>query len=663
MTTLRIVIAGALLPLCVLSAALAQPAPRGVDMADLGVSDPRLKGILAPRGIKVEIVSEIPGANPRDVLLVHEGWSYRLNGGRLVRRHEHDAALLKDYQAAAEAKTGPPTAATGDGKWIEQQLLQGLANKPGEATGGVMFGLDGWLYLSLGGMANRPESWDESKAAVLGSGAIFRFQPDGSRVQEFARGLAQPVGPPMCDALGVVFQMDRTPSGSRLIHVLAGGDYGWRSDLDPPQLDRPGTLPAMLASKDREPGSGMIYSGDAFPRFFQRLLIVPAKDTHAVRAIMLQQDGVTLAASAQFDLLRSDEGDFQPIQAIGGPDGAIYVTEKEGRILRLSWSGTKDAPAIPPATPGDRTAPVELARDELVATALDETKPIPNRAAALAAASRQWNGAVLDACLSLLEQKDSDLQRLAADALGDHLPDDVPTQQRMASAMQGRLLVASLPARRSLYIALGKLGTKLETVPEWIFEATSVTPDAQTNRWLFDGHVRAAEMPKGWATELLIGNLEVALFDPNPEPDERQRLKQFVVATASAMRTRELADFLDRLIRDEKDYFSKIEAPLQVRLLAAYRNVLVEPPVRADAVAEWMEKHPTATAEVQQAAGEILAKLGTQKPETLATVAKQLLSAKAGAALRKNIAAALERHRVKDKPGQIDELIAALRKP
>jgi hypothetical protein len=129
------------------------------------------------------------------------------------------------------------------------------------------------------------------------------------------------------------------------------------------------------------------------------------------------------------------------------------------------------------------------------------------------------------------------------------------------------------------------------------------------------------------------------------------------------MRTRELADFLNRTIRDERDYFSKLDLPLQVRLLAAWQNVLVDPPVRADAVAEWLAKHPAAASEVQVAAARSLARLGTEKPEALATVARQMLAAKADSGLRNNVAKALERHRVKDKPGEIDKLVEALRKP
>jgi hypothetical protein len=155
----------------------------------------------------------------------------------------------------------------------------------------------------------------------------------------------------------------------------------------------------------------------------------------------------------------------------------------------------------------------------------------------------------------------------------------------------------------------------------------------------------------------------VALFDPNPEPEERQRLKKFVVATAEAMRTRELPNFLDRLIRDDKDYFSKLEAPLQARLLATYGNVLVDPPVRADAVVEWLTKHPSAAREVQTAAWATLASMGTAKPEPLATLVDSLLqSGKLDAALKPHLTAALEHHRDKSKRGPIDELIERIKK-
>jgi hypothetical protein len=302
-----------------------------------------------------------------------------------------------------------------------------------------------------------------------------------------------------------------------------------------------------------------------------------------------------------------------------------------------------------------------LSREAALTNVQDASQPIPARAAAIGAASRQWDKSVREVCLKLSASENMDLRRLAADALGNHLPEDEPTLKELADALQNQLLRSPPTLQRSLYLALGKLGTKVDAVPEWIFEATSVTPQVQANRHTFDGHVRAVELPKGWGAELLIGNLEVALFDPNPEPEERQRLKLFVTATAEAMRTRELADFLDRTIRDEKDYFSKLDAPLQVRLLAAYQNVHIEPPVRADAVALWLSKHPQAIADVQGAAWETLAKLGTEKPDSLAIAARAALAFKPNAELKTLIASALGPHRVVGKRTEIDDLLDQLK--
>jgi quinoprotein glucose dehydrogenase len=719
MTTHRLLFALAcLLSVWAASGANAQsPPPAWAEMFDQGEVDPRLKGISTPRGIKFEIVAEGAAVGSplamtfdergtlfvlqaktdkvperlvalRDVdadgsfeksdvvmselagrtsLLFDDGWFYLAGSGQVIRRRPHDAKLAGEFQAAAESKKGPPTSVTTDKQWIEQSLIRGLNTRPEDQTGGLSQGLDGSIYLSIGGTAIRAESWDGSKATVLGSGAIFRFQPDGSNVQEFARGFSTPMGAPAVDALGNHFQSDKTSAGSRLIHALEGGDYGWRSDFDPPRYDRPGTLPAMLQTSAVAPTNLLVYQGEAFPKIFQGLLLAADPEAHAVRAYVLQANGNSFAAAQQFDLIRSNEPAFRPTLAAGGPEGAIYLTDvrlkADSRIYRLTWSGNKTAPAIDVPPLAKREPKPTLSAAESLAVALAKPKSTAERAAALGAACRAWDKSVLDGCLQIFLDDQPDLQRLAADSLGDHAPDDAETQERIADAMEQKLLLGPLPVRRSIYIALGKLGTKLDSVPEWIFEASSVTPDVHTNRYLFEGHVRAAETPKGWATELMLGNLEVALFDPNPEPEERQRLKKFVVATAEAMRTRELADFLDKTIRDETDYFSKLDGPLQARLLTAYQNVLVEPAIHADAVALWLEKHPASAPEVQLAAWQTLAKVGTSKPELTAGLAKTLLaSGKFDPTLKPSVTAALERHRVEGKRGEIDALLEVVKR-
>ena len=79
-----------------------------------------------------------------------------------------------------------------------------------------------------------------------------------------------------------------------------------------------------------------------------------------------------------------------------------------------------------------------------------------------------------------------------------------------------------------------------------------------------------------------LGNLDVALNLPEADPKERQRIKEFVVLTAEALKTRELSDFLDALLTGEEDLFVKIEAPLESRLIACYQNVKTDPPINAE---------------------------------------------------------------------------------
>jgi hypothetical protein len=176
-------------------------------------------------------------------------------------------------------------------------------------------------------------------------------------------------------------------------------------------------------------------------------------------------------------------------------------------------------------------------------------------------------------------------------------------------------------------LALGRLAVDLGIdTAEWGFESMSVTHSRKTPPEVFACHVQALEMVPGAAKELMLGNLDVALNFPEADPKERQRLKEFVTLTSEGMKTRELAVFLDALLTGEDDLFVKLEAPLEVRLLACYRNVKADPPIHADAVVQWLEKHPGGPVEVEIAALETISIVGTTKPEALRTLADKLLA-------------------------------------
>jgi hypothetical protein len=230
-------------------------------------------------------------------------------------------------------------------------------------------------------------------------------------------------------------------------------------------------------------------------------------------------------------------------------------------------------------------------------------------------------------------------------------------------------------AERALRLALGTLAAAgVEDAAEWGFESMSVTHSAKTPPEVFEAHVRALEMVPGAAKELMIGNLDVALNLPITEPKERQRLKEFVTLTAEGMRTRELAVFLDALLTGEEGLFVKLEAPIEIRLLACYKLVKADPPIKADAVAEWLEKNPGGPVEVELAALETLSLVGTTKPDAITKLANHLVekpltalllakSLRAGRldrALLPQVAAALRRHAAQDSTGELAKLLSDL---
>jgi hypothetical protein len=228
----------------------------------------------------------------------------------------------------------------------------------------------------------------------------------------------------------------------------------------------------------------------------------------------------------------------------------------------------------------------------------------------------------------------------AAEAIQKAPPKLKEDLEAVAEAVKSALSLTRDPkAEAALRLALGSLavaGAKdaaewaLETV-EWGFESMSVTHRSNTPVEVFEAHVQALEMVPGAAKELMIGNLEVAINFPEVEPKERQRLKEFVALTAEKMRTRELAVFLDALLSGEDDLLGKMEAPLEGRLLACYKNVKDPRPVTADAVVDWIEKHPGGPVEVELVAIDVVYSVGTTKGEAASQLVERLLRDREGA--------------------------------
>jgi quinoprotein glucose dehydrogenase len=301
---------------------------------------------------QVIIAEELPST-----LLYHDGWLYTTGRGT-VRRYRQSRA---------------------NGPWdIRETIAQGFCGFHHQVSG-LTIGLDGKLYVTSGDDDNYVEGSDGSRATVLRCGAIFRCNTDGSKMEVFSIGYRNPYRDIAFDDKFNFFHADNDNedgskfTGCRLMHVAEGSDYGWR--LQPgarccrPDAFRgavagelPGKVPPMLKTGRGSP-AGVLITNDTFvPPQYRGLMVYPDVFRKTVRAYTLKPKGASFEVPAEFEFLTSSDPLFRPCQAVTGPDGAMYVLDWRtdsggagrlsgdgihGRLYRLTWTGTKDQPAIP----------------------------------------------------------------------------------------------------------------------------------------------------------------------------------------------------------------------------------------------------------------------------------------------------------------------------
>ena len=265
-----------------------KPAPEWVKIIDHGQYDPRLKGYLAPEGIKIEIVADAPEIiNPvgmtfdvegnlyvlewveakdlgspkteieftykdgskRKVLIAHKPTKDRVkmlgynpktktyDAAKVVLEDDlpssiliHDGWMYLSGQGTVRRYKQQP-----DGSWGKKEIIaQGFCGWHHHQVSGLTIGNDGWLYITSGDNDNVVEGSDGSRATVLRTGAIFRCRPDGSKMHTYSIGYRNPYRDVVFDAAFNMFHADNDNedgskwTGCRLMHVPEGADFGWR---------------------------------------------------------------------------------------------------------------------------------------------------------------------------------------------------------------------------------------------------------------------------------------------------------------------------------------------------------------------------------------------------------------------------------------------------
>jgi putative membrane-bound dehydrogenase-like protein len=240
---------------------------------------------------------------------------------------------------------------------------------PHNGLSGFAFDILGWVYFGLGENLGADYRLIGSDGITLSGGGeggnIYRCRPDGTKLERFATGFWNPFHMAF-DEFGRLFAVDNDPDSRppcRLLHIVEGGDYGYRfrngrKGLHPFTAwngELPGTL-GMVAGTGEAPSGIVSYEASNLPADYLGTLLVTSWGDHRIERYDPQPRGASFHATMKPVVVGGE--DFRPVGIAVAPDGSLYMSDwvdKEyslhgkGRIWRLrTVQSIKQAPRNDP---------------------------------------------------------------------------------------------------------------------------------------------------------------------------------------------------------------------------------------------------------------------------------------------------------------------------
>jgi len=256
---------------------------------------------------------------------------------------------------------------------------------------GVTLGPEDWIYVSrgnTGGAYWQVKGTDGSSIEGYGDGGnVMRCKVDGSQLEQIATGFWNPFDLKFNNE-GRLFVTDNDPDSrgpNRLIEIVPGGDYGYKSlyggsGIHPYQSwngELPGTL-SYAAPLGEAPCALIDATYTNFGNDYDSQVLVNVWEENTIVRIPLHSDVSTVRGEPE--ILVQGDSLFHPVALAANSNGDLYITDwvmrqypnhGKGKIWRIK-SNANTLESSPSKISGNRFVKDERKPDELLSALADD---------------------------------------------------------------------------------------------------------------------------------------------------------------------------------------------------------------------------------------------------------------------------------------------------